>query len=208
MRGDAPTAHASFMHPAPSHNSRQHGLHHSGSTQGRAAEPGGGRRCGSRPWGPSQRDRRRAKQTSRPDKGRSASCPLHPILTCGTKVRHGNELRCTSQRDRQAAVRYLGGRIKGDAQGTDQIGVRRLMPVRMALIALVTMMPELFAGCAPTVTAMRLVLGTGSALVALREVGAAHLGALPPPLGFGPRRKGGWRRWGDRQHDMGPDPPS
>lgn len=85
---------------------------------------------------------------------------------------------------------------------------RRLLPVRMALMALVTMMPELFAGCAPTVTAMRLVLGTGSALVALREVGAAHLGALPPPLGFGPRRKGGWRRWGDRQHDMGPDPPS
>jgi hypothetical protein len=85
---------------------------------------------------------------------------------------------------------------------------RRLMPVRMALIALVTMMPELFAGCAPTVTAMRLVLGTGSALVELREVGAVHLGALPPPLGFGPRRKGGWRRWGSRQHEAGPDPPA
>lgn len=77
---------------------------------------------------------------------------------------------------------------------------RRLLPVRAALLALLTMMPELFAGgllsppwgCAPTVTAMRLVLGTGSALVVLREVGAAHLGALPPPLGFGPRRKGGW----------------
>ena len=41
---------------------------------------------------------------------------------------------------------------------------RRLLPVRMALMALETMMPELFAGCAPTVTAMRMVLGTGRRL--------------------------------------------
>lgn len=84
---------------------------------------------------------------------------------------------------------------------------RRLMPVRATLLALVTLMPTLFAGCAPTLRDVRRVLGTESALVVLREVGAAHVGALPPPFGFGPRRKGGWRRWGARQHGTGPDPP-
>lgn len=102
-----------------------------------------------------------------------------------------------------------------DALRTDDIALpsavrwvrRRLLPVRVALLALVTMMPELFAGCGPTIGEMRRLLGTEEALVALRAVGAVHLGALPPPLGFGPRRKGGWRRWGSRQHEAGPDPP-
>ena len=46
------------------------------------------------------------------------------------------------------------------------------------------------------------------ALVALREVAQVRLGALPPPLGFGPRAKPRRRRRGDRQHQMGPDPPA
>jgi hypothetical protein len=85
---------------------------------------------------------------------------------------------------------------------------RHLVPVRAALLALVTLMPQLFAGCLPTVGEARRVLGTTPALVALREVSQARLGALPPPLGFGPRAKPRRRRRGDRQHQMGPDPPA
>jgi len=85
---------------------------------------------------------------------------------------------------------------------------RRLVPVRAALLALVTLMPELFGGCAPTVGDIRLFLGAPEALVALREVSQACLGTLPPPLGFGPRVKPRRRRRGDRQHQMGPDPPA
>ena len=85
---------------------------------------------------------------------------------------------------------------------------RRLVPVRAALLALVTLMPQLFAGCLPTVGEARRVLCTPKSLVALREVAQARLGALPPPLGFGPRAKPRRRRRGDRQHQMGPDPPA
>ncbi len=114
------------------------------------------------------------------------------------------------------AEKYPTVEAAADALRTDDIALpsavrwvrRRLLPVRMALLALVTMMPELFAGCGPTIGEMRRLLGTEEALVALRAVGAVHLGALPPPLGFGPRRKGGWRRWGSRQHEAGPDPPA
>jgi hypothetical protein len=84
---------------------------------------------------------------------------------------------------------------------------RRVLPVRAALLALVTLMPSQFAGCAPTITAVAAVVGTAPALVRLREVGGPHLAALPPPLGFGPRRRP-WQRWGRRrQHDPGADPP-
>jgi hypothetical protein len=84
---------------------------------------------------------------------------------------------------------------------------RRVLPVRAALLALVTLMPSQFAGCSPTVAAVTAVVGTTPALVRLREIGAPHLAALPPPLGFGPRRRP-WQRWGRRcQHDPGADPP-
>jgi len=85
---------------------------------------------------------------------------------------------------------------------------RRLLPVRAALIAMVTLMPQMFAGCLPTVGEARKVLGTTPALVALREVAAARLGALPPPLGFGPRVKPRRRRRESRQHKTGPDEPA
>jgi len=85
---------------------------------------------------------------------------------------------------------------------------RRLIPVRAALLAIVTLMPQMFAGCSPTVWEARKVLGTTPALVALREVAAARLGALPPPLGFGPRVKPRRRRREHRQHKTGPDEPA
>lgn len=59
---------------------------------------------------------------------------------------------------------------------------RRLRPVRAALLALVTLVPEL-DGCMPSITAIRARLGVARALVALREIAMTHLGSLSPPLG-------------------------
>lgn len=60
---------------------------------------------------------------------------------------------------------------------------RRLRPVMAALVALVTLVPELW-GCMPTLAAIRAQLGQERVLVALRELGRAHLCALSPPLGL------------------------
>lgn len=60
---------------------------------------------------------------------------------------------------------------------------RRLRPILAALIALVTLLPELW-GCAPTLAALRARLGQARVLVMLRELGRAHLHALSPPLGL------------------------
>jgi hypothetical protein len=60
---------------------------------------------------------------------------------------------------------------------------RRLTPVRRALLAVVTLLPDLFAGDA-RLTAVRLALAAPSALMALRTHAAPHLAALPTPLGF------------------------
>jgi hypothetical protein len=84
---------------------------------------------------------------------------------------------------------------------------RRTLPVRAALMAVVTLLPGHFAGVTPTITALGPVVRTTPVLVGLRAQAATHLAALPPPLGFGPRRQP-WQRWGRRrQHGTGPDPP-
>jgi hypothetical protein len=63
---------------------------------------------------------------------------------------------------------------------------RRLTPVRRALLAVVTLLPDLFTADA-RLTAVRLALAAPAALVALRTHAAPHLATLPPPLGFHPR---------------------
>lgn len=60
---------------------------------------------------------------------------------------------------------------------------RRLRPIKAALLAIVTLVPEL-AECGPTLAAIRTRLGVTRVLVALRDLAAAHLGALAPPLGL------------------------
>jgi hypothetical protein len=83
---------------------------------------------------------------------------------------------------------------------------RRLCGVRKALLALVTAIPDKLGGV-PKVAAIREALATDHALMALREIGATHLHALPPPLGLNPPprlRAGRDRRF---QHETGPDPP-
>lgn len=60
---------------------------------------------------------------------------------------------------------------------------RRMRPIRAALLAIVTLVPEL-AECAATLAAIRERLGITRVLVGLRELASAHLGALAPPLGL------------------------
>lgn len=83
---------------------------------------------------------------------------------------------------------------------------RRLVPVRMVLLALVTLMPGRL-GIEPRLGGVREALGTEQALVRLREIGGKHLGSLAPPVGFGRRQRRRWRRRRRTQHEMGPDPP-
>lgn len=83
---------------------------------------------------------------------------------------------------------------------------RRLVPVRAALRALVTLLPELF-GCAPTLAAVRERLGVEEALVALRRLGGDVLPALAAPLGFRARGRQVTRRSRQPPHEAGPDPP-
>jgi hypothetical protein len=61
---------------------------------------------------------------------------------------------------------------------------RRLLAVRAALLAVVTLLPERLTGIAPTITALRDALGVERVLVAVRCIIEPHLSALPPPLGF------------------------
>lgn len=87
---------------------------------------------------------------------------------------------------------------------------RRLAPVRAALFAIFTLLPQIFAGCTPSVGEARRILCTPSALVTLRDIVADRLAALPPPLGFGPRvkpRRRHRQRQERRQHKVGADPP-
>lgn len=84
---------------------------------------------------------------------------------------------------------------------------RRRRGVRAAVLALVTAMPGRL-GRVAEVRAMRAVLGTERALVALREIGADHLHVLPPPLGFHPPWAARPVRKSRLQHETGPDLPS
>jgi hypothetical protein len=83
---------------------------------------------------------------------------------------------------------------------------RRCDLVHAALLALITARPARL-GTIPRVQAVRAVIETDRALVALREIGADHHHALSYPLGFCRPR----RRMAERdlvmQHKTGPDPP-
>lgn len=84
---------------------------------------------------------------------------------------------------------------------------RRRGGVRVALLALITAMPTRL-GAVPEVGAIRAVLGTDRALVALRDIGADHLHALPHPLGFCPPLGRRPESETPFQHETGPDPPA
>ena len=84
---------------------------------------------------------------------------------------------------------------------------RRRRGVRAALLALITLLPGQL-GALAELCALRRELGTSRALVTLRELGAAHLQALPRPLGFAPLRAVRVEGEEPLQHETGPDPPS
>lgn len=83
---------------------------------------------------------------------------------------------------------------------------RRMALLRAALMAIAGLLPDVVR-VTGTVTELRARLGTERALVALREMAAAHLGSLPPPLGFGPRPRRRPKRPGALQHNQGEEPP-
>ena len=80
--------------------------------------------------------------------------------------------------------------------------------VRAGFAAVIGLLPELLAGCEPTVTSVRSALCAEVVLVCLRERAAQHLSALPPPLGFGPRPLRRKPSPTALQHEVGPDPPA
>ncbi len=61
---------------------------------------------------------------------------------------------------------------------------RRIGAIHRLLATVIGLLPERFERCAPTVTSFRERLGTSSVLVALREICAQWLHALPAPLGL------------------------
>lgn len=92
----------------------------------------------------------------------------------------------------QGAVRWLG---------------RRARPVRVALLAMVTLMAPTLGNVTPTLTALRAALGTETVLAGLRDVAGTQLRSLPPPLGFGPRTQPRRSPEYAFQHEAGADPP-
>jgi len=84
---------------------------------------------------------------------------------------------------------------------------RRVRAVTAALVAVIGLRPDVFAGRQPTVEDFRKVLGVEHVLAALRELAAGHLAALPPPLGFGPRAIPRPPAIRQRQQKAGADPP-
>jgi hypothetical protein len=85
---------------------------------------------------------------------------------------------------------------------------RRVRLVHAGLAAAIGLLPDVLAGCQPTVMSVRSVLGAEVALVSLRSAVAPQLGVLPPPLGFGPRPLRRRPSSTAVQQEPGPDPPS
>ena len=83
--------------------------------------------------------------------------------------------------------------------------LRRLTLVRATLVIVVTLLPDLFAGNAQ-LGAVRAALGTDHALVTLRARAAAHVPALPRPLGFAPHVRPPRAPRRRSQHHLGADP--
>jgi hypothetical protein len=83
---------------------------------------------------------------------------------------------------------------------------RRRVGVHAALLALITALPGQL-GSVSEIEVVRSVLDVQRVLVALREIGAAHLQALPTPLGFDRWAAARAKRGNGIQHETGTDKP-
>jgi hypothetical protein len=111
----------------------------------------------------------------------------------------------TGGRSQEAIAEELRPDIQ--RQGAVRWVRRRVRAVTGALVAIIGLRPDVFAGRQPTVEDFRKVLGVEHVLVALREWVAPHLAALAPPLGFGPRAARGTPAVHPHQQKAGADPP-
>lgn len=84
---------------------------------------------------------------------------------------------------------------------------RRLRLVQIVLTTVVSLLPDLCLGTAPTIHAFRLLFASESVLMTLREVTALHLAGLSRPLGFRPPLGGAGGRKSSVQQYPGTDPP-
>lgn len=84
---------------------------------------------------------------------------------------------------------------------------RRVRLVHIALTVVLSLLPDLCLGTAPTVQSFRILLDCETALMALRDMASIHLHALPRPLGFRPSGPAGGGRKRPFQQRKGPDPP-
>ncbi len=105
----------------------------------------------------------------------------------------------------ESAVEHLRPEI--NLPGVMRWTRRRVQAVHGTLSTVRGLMPERFEGCEPTLSAFRRHLNTESVLVMLRSLTAAYLRALPPPVGFRPRRPSAVRALSTHQHKTGTDPP-
>jgi hypothetical protein len=84
---------------------------------------------------------------------------------------------------------------------------RRVKAVHGALITIVGLLPERFAGAVASVLGLRAHLGVTSVLPALRAIAAPFLPGVVPPLGLRPPPAGGGEHRRSSQQQPGPDPP-
>jgi len=82
---------------------------------------------------------------------------------------------------------------------------RRIVPVRAAMLAIVTLFPLDFAGAHPTVLDLRRCLGRPDVLVALRGHERMQLSHVSYPLGFCHPTDRRDQRPNPSQHETGPD---
>lgn len=84
---------------------------------------------------------------------------------------------------------------------------RRVRLVHTALTVVLSLLPDLCLGTAPTVQSFRILLSCETVLMMLRDTTSIHLHALPRPLGFRPPESVSGGRKRPFQQRKGPDPP-
>lgn len=84
---------------------------------------------------------------------------------------------------------------------------RRRQYVYQCLSLVIGLLPDILAGCRPTITDFRVRLMQDAVLVPLRGRAAVYLPQLPAPLGFSALACAGGDVNRAQQQPMGPDPP-